>query len=160
MLWTKPTTDFHGSSAISFNIFYSIPGSESSIAGALPSCLYIENDSLHGLASLDSHIRSRLTSPLSATSTNPRYLSYSYDTIANIATNHQDNRIILNRGLTVDKDSPNQIGVRCKNDATMYESLDSMQVVRNLSASQKYHKMDIFYTLTGETNFIITKFTL
>ena len=46
------------------SIFYfSIPNGDGSVAGAIPSCLFIEEESAHGLASLDHHIRSRLTSP-------------------------------------------------------------------------------------------------
>ena len=133
------------------SIFYfSIPECDGAIGGALPSCLFIGEDSPYGIASLDHHIRSRLTSPSIATSTDYRYNSFTYDVIANLTANHQDNRIILNRGLTVNAECPNEIGVRSRNDPSIFESIDSMRMVRNLAASQKYHQMDIFFTLTGK----------
>ena len=132
------------------SIFYHMTN-DGAMSGAIPSYLLTENISNFGFQSLPQHIRSRLSSSASSTSTDPRYISFSYDTMTNLAVNHNDARIVLHRGLTVDEDSDIGIGVRGKKngDSVLLESIDSKQMVKNLSSSEKYMgKFDFFITLT------------
>ena len=62
--------------------------------------------------------------------------------------NHSDTRMVLHKGLTVAEDELGGLEVRQKNDSALLGSVNSKQVVRNLCASQKYHHMDFFITLT------------
>ena len=80
------------------------------------------------------------------TSTNTTYASYCYDKLNNLSINHEDYHIVLNRGLIIYSESTNGIGVTCKNNSSLFQSIDSKQIVRNLCASQKYHKMGLFIT--------------
>ena len=131
------------------SIFYANAPDDSSILGAIPSSLLNDsNKNQHWFATVMEQSRSRLTSVSIATSTNPRYCCYCYDKAVNLTANHQDVRIVLNRGLTVDPQSPNKISVRSKNDSSMFESIDRKQMVKNLCSSQRYHKMDFFLTFT------------
>ena len=54
----------------------------------------------------------------------------------------------MNRGLTASDDDSGGLGIRAKNDSALLESIDSRQMVCNLSASQKIMKMDFFLTFT------------
>ena len=130
------------------SIFYAMAENDNAILGAIPSSLFTGDQSFYGFATMHDHIHTRLTNALSATSTNPTYASYCYDKLTNLSLNHQDSRIVLNRGLTVDSNTTSGMGVRCKNDSSLFEAVDSKQMVRNLCASQKYHKMDLFLTFT------------
>ena len=105
----------------------------------------------YGFQSLPQHIGSRLSSCSFSTGTDPRYISFSYDTMTNLSVNHNDAGIVLHRGLTVDDESDISIGVRGKKsgDSAILESIDSKQMVKNLSSSEKYiGKFDMFITLT------------
>ncbi len=66
--------------------------------GAIPSGLLVKSD-CHGFSSMKSHFRCRLQISSSSTSTNPSYISFMYDILVNLTLNHEDARIILNRGL-------------------------------------------------------------
>ena len=54
----------------------------------------------------------------------------------------------MNRCLTASDDDSGGLGIRAKNDSALLESIDSRQMVCNLSASQKFMKMDFFLTFT------------
>ena len=118
-----------------------------SIAGILSSFLLSANNSTHGFAPVDHHLRSSLTNPGVATSTNPKYIAFCYDTLTNLTLNKEDSRIILNRGLTV---SPDGLGIvlRSKKDSRLADSIDSKTMVKNLCSSQKCHLMNFFLTFT------------
>ena len=90
------------------------------------------------------HVKSRLTSAGCTTSSDPRYITFAYDMLTNLAATHEDTRLVLQRGLTVSEDNANRLTVRGKGDSALMESFDSKQMVRNLCASQYYHKMDFF----------------
>ena len=128
-------------------LFEMIPD-DGSICGKIPSYLFSGIKSIHGFSNTIDHVESRLTSVSIATSKNITYESYFYDKLTNLSLNHEDTRIVLNRGLTVDPESFNGIVVICKNDSTKFESINIKQMVSSLCASQKYHKMDIFLTFT------------
>ena len=134
------------------SIFYNMVNGV--IIGAIPAPLLTESISSFGFASLPEHIRSRLTSSSSQSSTNPRYISFCYDTMVNLTANHSDTRIVLNRGLhvgnneTSNPSSSTGLSVRGENDSGMLESIDSKQMVKNLIAAQKFYLMDYFVTFT------------
>ena len=67
--------------------------------------------------------------------------------LTNLAATHEDTRLVLQRGLTVSEDNANRLTVREKGDSALMESFDSKQMVRNLCASQYYHKMDFGHLL-------------
>ena len=132
------------------SIFY-LMTNDGVISGGIPSPLLTEFINQFGFQPLPQHIRSRLTSCSFTTGTDPRYISFSYDTMTNLAVNHEDSRIVLHRGLTVDKDSDIGLGVRGKKngDSSLLESIDSKQMVKNLSSAEKYiDSFDFFITLT------------
>ena len=132
------------------SIFYKMVIKDGTIVGAIPSCLYTKApQSQFGFASLKDHMVSRLTCPFSTTSTNPTFLPYAYDALTNLSINQSDQRLILNRGLSADPDSPSGLSLnRASDTSTLYTATDSRKMVKNLSASQKYHPMDLFLTFT------------
>ena len=115
---------------------------DGSIIGAIPAPMLFETTSRYSLCSLPEHIRSRLTVSTYSTSTDPRYISYSYDTLTNLTVNHCDRRIIMNRGLPASSDESSGLGVRGINDSALLESIDSRKMARNLFAAHKYMKND------------------
>ena len=118
------------------------------VVGCLPVPLLIDERFNKRFASIQDHIRSRVTNPGVATSTDSRYISHCYDVLTNVAANHEDTRLILNRGLTVNDDKFGGLCVRGKKDSSLTGSIDSKQMVRNLCYSEKYHKWSHFLTFT------------
>ena len=119
-----------------------------SIVGSLPAPLLIKTSDGARFASIQSHIRSRLTNLSCCTSSDSRYHSHCYDILTNASASHEDTRMILNRGLTVGEDKTGGLGLRGKGDSALLESIDNKQMVRNLCISQKYVKWDHFLTHT------------
>lgn len=81
------------------------------------------------------------------TSSDFHYTSFCYDKLSNLAANYKDTRIIIRRGLTVDEKT-GDLGLRGSGDSLMLESFHSKAMIRNLCASQEYHRMTYFLTLT------------
>ena len=75
-----------------------------------------------------------------------RYLSFYYDMLTNLTANHEDTRLIVNRGLTVGDDKTGGLALRGKGDSALLESVDNKEMVRKLCFSQKYHAWDHFLT--------------
>ena len=125
------------------SIFWKMLTECGSVVGAILSSLLLSSESRYGFESINKHIQSHLTYPGVATSSDPRYITFSYDTAANIAMNKSDSRTILNRGLV---ESTNNVGLRVqgKDDTKLHDTIDSKKCVRNLCASQKNHQMDFF----------------
>lgn len=130
------------------SIFWKMAPDNCSIVGAIPSPLLSQSMHSFGFESIPSHIRSRLTSPLTTTSTDVNFTSFCYDMLTNLSANHQDTRLVLRRGLTVGDDKTGGLGLRGQGDSSMLESFDSKAMVRNLCASQLYHNMSHFLTFT------------
>ena len=131
------------------SIFWNSADCHGSLAGAIPSSLLMEKITSRGFASLPQHVRTRMTSSSAATGTDSRYIAFSYDMLTNLSVSHSDTRIVLNRGLTACEDRTGGLGVRGNHDdSALLESIDSKRIVKNLCASQKYHKMDFFLTFT------------
>ena len=124
---------------------------DGAISGAIPSPLMTESIGHLGFESLPKHIRSRLTSGAFTTGTDPRYISFSYDTMTNLAVNHENHRIALHRGLTVDEENDIGLGIRGtkSGESSILESINSKQMMKNLSSSEKYiGSFDFVITLT------------
>ena len=128
------------------SIFWSMVPNNGSLFGAIPSGLLV-NACCCGFASMKSHVRSRLTLPGSSTSTNPSYIAFMYDILVNLTLNREDSQIILNRGL-MESSTETGLQIKSRNDSLLSDCVDNKQTVRNLCASQKYHKMDFFLTFT------------
>ena len=95
------------------------------ITGFIPAPLLIENCEKLGFASIQSHIRLRLTNVSSSTSSDSRYYVFCYDMMTNATASHEDCRLILNRGLIVGKDRTGGLVLRGKGDSTLSESVDN-----------------------------------
>ena len=68
--------------------------------------------------------------------------------LTNLTANHEDTRLIINRGLTVGEDKTGGLALRGKGDSALLESVDNKEMVRNLCFSQRYHAWDHFLTFT------------
>ena len=68
--------------------------------------------------------------------------------MTNMTTDHEDTSVILNQGLTVNKNKDGGLGVQDKQYSALLESTDNRQMVRNLYSSQKFHQWDHFLTHT------------
>ena len=128
------------------SIFWKSIDSNGSIAGALPASLLSENITQYGFESIPQHVRSRLTSFSSTTATDPRYASFSYDSLINLACTHSDTRIAVHRGLATDESG--ELRLRGRSDTALQSSIDGRQMVKNLCSACKYHKFSHFITLT------------
>ena len=128
------------------SIFYKqVPG-DGAILGSLPTCLYVEGTT-NGFASINEHLQSRITSSSSTTGTSPHYTTFAYDTMVNLAVNHSDTRMILNRAVCIPS-SDFGVSITKESDGRLTESIDSRKNVRLLCACQPYHNMHFFLTLT------------
>ena len=72
-----------------------------------------------------------------------------FDELANKALNCYYYQDLFERGFVVDNKSSIGLGVRDEGNSTLYESVDSKNMVRNLSTSQKYIKYTWFLTFTA-----------
>ena len=62
-----------------------------------------------GFMEIAQHVKSRLTSAGCTISSNPRYTTFAYDMLTNLAATHKDTRLVLQRGLTVSEDNTNRL---------------------------------------------------
>ena len=121
---------------------------EESLVGAIPATIMNDKTNEHGFASLPQHVRSRLTSTSFQTSTNNRYIAWSYDLMVNLSTNNHDTRMVVNKGLTASNDESGGLSLRGGNkESPLLDSIYSKQVIKNLISSQKYFPFDFFYPL-------------
>ena len=104
---------------ISFH-FYAIVPDDGSICGEIISYLFTEIKSINVFDNTYDHTKRRLTSVSIAIIKNPTYASYCYDKLTNLSLNHENNCIVLNIVLTLDPESPDGIGVRFKNDSSLF----------------------------------------
>ena len=126
------------------------------LIGAIPATILNDKSNEHGFASIPQHIRSRLTSTSFQTSTNNRYIAWSYDMMTNLATNNHDTRMVVNKGLTASKDESGGLTLRGGNkESPLLDSIDSKQIIKNLMASQNYYPFDFFYHLLATKNSIL-----
>ena len=85
------------------SIFWKSAKDNCSILGAIPSSLLNSNINKDGFASIQQHIRTRLTCPSNAMNSDPRYITHCYDIMANMAASQSDTRMAINRGCTLVK---------------------------------------------------------
>ena len=113
-----------------------------SIIGEIPASMLSDTIYRYLFYSIPQYIRSGFTASVHRTYTDPRYVSYSYDTLTNLTVDHQDHRIIMNRGLTASSNESSGLGGRGKNDSALLESIDSRKITRSLSTAYEYIKND------------------
>ena len=131
-------------------IFYSSASSDSyAILGALPTWVYGKEQHPQGFAHLADISRTRLTTSGSLTMTDAHYHKFWFDVMSNKALSMGDSRQIIERGFQVDSSSNIGLSVRNKNNSGLTESVDSLEMVRGLAASQQYIKWDLFLTATN-----------
>lgn len=141
-------------SSIFIRHYYSSSSDLLSPLGALPLWLFRGGNAL-GFASIEDHLRARITDQSSTISTDPHYTSYAYDVMMNQALGKSDSRLLSHRGLRVSENGK-QLSPREEdsNDdilgdsAGMKGDVDGHTNVRNLCASMKYVKWSHFYTIT------------
>ena len=129
------------------SIFYFFNIKECTFPGAIPAGLLARDCYSYGFEKPLLHIRTRVSSVSSATSTNQRYIPFCWDIMANLALNRHDTRLVLNRGFQV-ADTSSGLSVNGKNSSSLHDSIDSKKMVRNLCTSQKYKRFTEFLTLT------------
>ena len=101
-----------------------------------------------GIANVKDHMQNWLCLSGTATSTSQQYMHFAHDSCVNLTLNNQDSRIVLNCGLTIAEDKTSSLQVKSQNDSAHSDSIDSKQMVKNLCASMRYHKMSFFLTFT------------
>ena len=112
------------------SIHWKLANDKCFIVGAIPSSLLHENCEQDGFCSIQKHIRTRLKNPSNTTSTDPRYICHCYDVMANLAATHNDTRLIINRGLTVDSNKCDVLRNNGNKDQSILGSVDSKQMVK------------------------------
>ena len=108
-----------------------------SILGCLPVTLPTESIPTSIFLSIHCHFISQLTNPYFSTSSYTSYTSHCFDILTTLADNHEDPRLILNKGLSIDNKT-DDIWLRGKSYTYLLESVDSKEMAQNLWFSQKY----------------------
>lgn len=132
------------------SIFWCSSQDNASVIGAIPSCLLAQPSTVgkYGVASLRDHNRSRITCVDSLAGTDPRYLSFMFDAMANIALNSRHSRVVLNRGF-VESEGPSGLAANDPESSTLISDfIDSRRTVRNLSATERDYPFTLFVTIT------------
>ena len=120
-----------------------------SILGAQPIFLLTEKKYSYGFTSSLYQARIHMTNGSSTTSTDMEFMCYYFDILANKLLNTCHSRDIFQRGFVVDDKSSIGMSVKDKDSSNLSESIDSRQMVLNLSSSQKYVKYTWFLTFTA-----------
>ena len=94
------------------SIFWKLISDNCFVLGAIPSSLLNSDINKVGFASIQQHIRTRLTSPSNTTNCDPRYICHYYYIMENMARSQYDIRLVINKGFTVGKDKYCSLGVR------------------------------------------------
>ena len=130
------------------SLFWKDDGGEGSLLGAFPCGALAHAETLRrfGIADLTTQIRSRITNPALATSTDPRYLCYAFDALVNLGCRHEDTRVVLNRGIMGTRD-----GIALQESGTSHfnvDTVDSRPTVNRLAAAVAEKKVSYFFTHT------------
>ena len=96
-----------------------------------------ESIKIYDLSSIKYHVRSKLTTASSVTSTYLHYCAQCHNVLINVSANYDNASIILNRGLIVRIDNTDLLSLRDKCDTALLSSVDNKQMIINLSFSQK-----------------------
>ena len=132
------------------SIFWKDDGAgDAAILGALPCGVLAHDVTLrkHGIASIQSHVRSRITNTSLATSTDVRYLCFAFDKIVNLGCRHEDVRVLLHRGVVGTSN-----GIRVSGfDKNFFDtdSCDSRPTVNKLAAAVAEKQATYFFTHTA-----------
>lgn len=132
------------------SIFWALPScGDGGILGSIPTALFCQHDTrkLYNVASMADHAKMRLKSVDSSASTDPRYLSFLFDTLANGAIEGHDTRLVLNRGFESCM-GPAGMRLRDKDDDLYTDGIDNRQNVHNLCAAERIRPSTLFVTLT------------
>ena len=131
------------------SIFWHLPHSSGGILGSIPTALFCQHETRKqfNVASIADHAKTRLKSIGNTASTDPRYLSFIYDSLANGAIEGQDTRVVLSRGFE-ESMGPAGLRLRNKDDDFLTDTIDNRQNVHNLCASEKENPSTFFLTLT------------
>jgi predicted GIY-YIG superfamily endonuclease len=132
------------------SIFWKDDGAgDAAILGAVP-CGFLAHDATlkkHGVASIQSHVRARITNTALATSTNVGYLCFAFDQIVNLGCRHEDVRVLLHRGVVGTSN-----GIRVSgSDKNFFDtdSCDSRPTVNKLAAAVAEKQATYFFTHTA-----------
>jgi len=130
------------------SLFWKDDDGEGSLLGAFPCGALAHSETLRrfGIADLTTQLRSRVTNPALATSTDPRYLCYAFDALVNLGCRHEDTRVVLNRGIIGTKD-----GIALQEGGTSHfnvDTVDSRPTVNRLAAAVAEKKVSYFFTHT------------
>ena len=93
-------------------------------------------------------MNNRIRLPGTLTSTDPRYISFAFDTISNITLNKDHSRIIINCGL-VDQSIESGLNIRVRDDSNLTDEADGKHIVHKLCASKKNNNFEFFFTFTA-----------
>ena len=124
-----------------------------SIPGAIPTALLKDKSILDtlGLASLQDHMRTRITNSSLQSSTDARYIFYAFDMLANLGMRGCNSWIILSQGFSKNQNA-GAIKQRSEDEQRLplfdSESIDSRPVVHKLAAALGDKMASIFYTHT------------
>ena len=93
------------------------------------------------------HAKARLKLVGDTTSTDPRYLAFLFDALANGAIEGEDTRLVLSRGFECSL-GPAGMRLRDRDDDLYTDGIDNRQNVHNLCAAERIKASDLFVTLT------------
>jgi hypothetical protein len=118
---------------------------ERSMYGALPLALLAANqECAHlGFAGVQDHMRCQMTDLSSCSSTDPRYLFYAFDYIANVNLRGQDTQIVLSRGFMKEERSQSLSLNRSFTYNT--DAIDSRPIVNRLAAALEEELATYFF---------------
>jgi hypothetical protein len=136
--------------------FWASNNDHTSVLGAIPSATLCQASRLKqmGFVSLRDHMRSRLLTPASLTSTDTHYTSWAYDTLCNTAMNGVHSRVVMNRGFTESNDASG-LTLQHGGDCFLIDTMHSKQIVHNLCASEKEEANTLFATITCNQNTMV-----
>jgi predicted GIY-YIG superfamily endonuclease len=119
-----------------------------SMVGALPAAVMASKNECRafGFASMQDHIKARLTNLSLRCATDSRYVFYAYDCIANINLRGEDTRVILSRGFVESQGNGGLKANRSREFNT--DAIDSRPVVHRLAAAVRENNFTYFYTQT------------
>jgi hypothetical protein len=120
----------------------------SSLVGALPAAVMASKRECRafGFASMQDHIKARLTNLSLRCATDPRYIFFAYDCVANINLRGEDTRVILSRGFV---ESQGNGGLKANQSREFNtDAIDSRPVVHRLAAAVREKNFTYFFTQT------------
>jgi hypothetical protein len=132
------------------SIFWSQPnGGDGGLLGAMPTAFLCRHQTRrkYNITSLIKHARLRLKMTASTVGSNPNYLAFLFDALANGALEGCDTRVVLRRGF---EEQHHGAGVKVRNvqDDLFTDIIDNRQHCHNLAASEADKPSSVFVTMT------------